>query len=56
MKNQNSILCICGHDKSTHGSLSCAGYVSGVYWCICKRYKSDNLKYLEEIYDTNKSI
>lgn len=64
MKNNNlkelgddkpgEVKCTCGHNKITHAFSEdlCGAYLPEVgFECNCTKYKRDNLKYLEMLYE-----
>lgn len=48
--------CLCTHPDYEHSrikDIGCAAYLIAGEYCRCKNYKRDNLKYLEQIYESH---
>jgi hypothetical protein len=52
MNQKENNLCKCGHRQQVHfGACSVSGIMSLAGDCHCEKYVSDNLKYLEMLYE-----
>lgn len=51
---KNNYLCICGHRKARHHNTYVRETpITYCFHCLCRKFKLDNLKYLEMIYEEN---
>jgi len=56
--NLSDNICICGHSRYVHTAYvidpdnidACAAYIDRLF-CVCNKFKLDNLRYLEQLSD-----
>jgi hypothetical protein len=60
IKQADNLICTCGHTKKFHilNSTECfhCDVYSNIYKRICTKFKMDNLKYLEMLYEEKNTV